>query len=307
MTTDTTHAAKATYDSTPLHAVDFGTGAALAIHGPDGPVSKKSLALPRVAGGKTPRDEFRLILEALLLLGDVVVESPTVGSSGCEPDDVREIVSRSDHRLYTLSARCVKNYRMDFGLTNPKSFVKYETVSESTQEEAHVLDAEILYLIATNNRERLRLWRDADPCERIHTSVRPMDKRGYRDARSDEFMALLPPFASLPGELQAVLAGQKGDYSRSMAMPFAMALTEPVIDDGPPEKARRRYEKLLGLYDHGYPSFYRRATVVWMQRNAKAAAGVTKMADVPPPVRKAAWKTTQRQIRMLFHLARASA
>jgi hypothetical protein len=299
---DTQYAAKATANS--IYAVDFGTGAALAIHGPDGPISKKSLALPRVVGGKTPRDEFRLILEALLALGDVVVESPTVGSSGCEPDDVREIVASSPNRLYTLSARVVKNYRMDFDVPNPKSYPKYETVSEATQEEAHVLDAEILYMVATDHRERLRLWHEADPCERIHRSVRPMDKRGYRDERSEQFMSVLPPFETLPDELKAVLGGKKAEYSRSAAMPFAMSLTEPIIDDGPPEKARRRYEKLIGLYDHGYPSFYRRATINWMQTVAKQMAGVTRMQEVPADVRKAAWKTTQRQIRMLFHLSR---
>ena len=68
--------------SNKVYAIDFGTGNALQIWGPDGPISKSSLALPRVPGGKRPCDEFILILGLLLKDGDVVVESPTPGSGG---------------------------------------------------------------------------------------------------------------------------------------------------------------------------------------------------------------------------------
>ena len=63
--------------------------------------------------------------------------------------------------------------------------------------------------------------------------------------------------------------------------------------------------KILGSYDHGYPSFYRRMTNVWMQENAKTMAGVTRFEDVSKPTRKRAWKITQRQLRHLFHLCEA--
>ena len=293
-------------------AIDFGTGAALAIFGPDGPISKSSLQLPRVPGGKTPRDEFRLILSALLERDDVVVESPTIGSSGCEPDDVAEIVTASPHRLFTLSARAVKNHRMDHKIPNPKSYVKYETVSDSTQEEAHILDAEILYRIATTQPLRLRNWHLAEPCNRIHTSVRPMDKRGYRDERSENLMSRLPDFGTLPRELQLTLGVVKGktrDYSRSLIMPFAQALTEPFLEEGPPEERRKRFEKILGIYDHGYPSHYRRMANSWMQKIAADLLGLERYsrALVSPKQRKRALKISQRQIRMLFHLCETKA
>jgi hypothetical protein len=90
-------------------------------------------------------------------------------------------------------------------------------------------------------------------------------------------------------------------------MPFAKAMTEPYIDEGPPEKARRRFEKLIGLYGDGYPSFYRRATVQWMQKVAAIDLGLVRWnrALVSREQRKAAWKKATRQIRMLFYLARA--
>lgn len=289
-----------------IHAVDFGTGAALAIHGPDGPVKKSTLQLPRVTGGKTPRDEFRLLLMALIEKGDVVVESPTVGSSGAEVDDVEAIVNASDHALYTISARAVKNYRMDHDLPNPKSYAKFvpgPANTDSTQEEAHVLDAEILYRIATQEPYRLRTWHRALQIERVHTSVRPMDKRGYRDERAQAFLALLPPFPSLPAELQASPVCLGDDYRPTIAVPFAMALTEPFIEDGPPEERRKRFQKVVGSYEHGYPSFYRRMYITWMQENARRLADVTRMSEVPVEVRKAAMRMTQKQMRHLFHLA----
>lgn len=289
-------------------SVDFGTGQALVVWGPNGRIEKRSLHLPKVKGGKTPRDEFRLLLKALLEIDDVVVESPTVGSSGCEVADVEEIISNAPNKLYTLSARVVKNYRKDYNIPTPKSYVKYETLSESTQIEAHILDAEILYNVAVEHPERLRVWHQAEPCERLHKSVRPHDKRGYRDKESDDYMANLPPFDSLPDELKAVLGisvkkNAPMVYSRAMAMPFAVAMEEPYVHNGPPEKARKRFEKVIGLYDHGYPSFYRRSTINWMQKVAKDACGVSRFEDVSKEERKKAWKVTQRQIRMLFHLA----
>jgi hypothetical protein len=300
----------AAQQSTPIYAVDFGTGDAMQIWGSDGLVPKRSLALPRVPGGKTPRDEFNLLLEALLARGDVVVESPTVGASGAEIQDVLDIVGRSNNVLWTVSARAVKNYRRDHNLPWHKG-ARYAkdgstpppaTLLLHEQRIVHVEDAEIIYRLATETPHRLRRWHVAEPANRVFTSVRPSDKRGYRDAASDSFMSLLPPFDSLPEDIRDVL-GVKGTYSRSMIMPFAMALREPFLDNGPPEERRKRFMKILGSYDHGYPSFYRRMTVSWMQENAKLLADVPRMEMVPQEIRKQAWKITQRQIRHLFHLA----
>src|SRR4051794_8845741 len=290
-----------------IAAIDFGTGDALAIHGPDGPIIKRELALPRVAGGKTPSHEFPMALEALLDRGyDVVVESPTIGSSGAESRDVQAILrSYPGRSLYTISARAVKNYRMDFDLPNPKSYAKYETISEETQVEAHKLDAEIIWMIATSTPERLRVWHVAEPAPRIHRSVRPMDKRGYRDERAEAFIALLPAPGLLPQELREVLLDPKGNYARSLVMPFAMALTEPFWREAPEDEQRRKFLKILGAYDHGYPSFYRRMTVVWMQMIAKRLAGVTRIQEVPRDTRKQAQRITQRQLRCFFHLSKS--
>lgn len=317
---DTNHTAKVTEDST-IYGIDFGTGGALAIHGPAGAVSKRALRIPRKRpgeGARTPAEEFPAVLRALFAgsdevpAGDVVVESATLGSSGCEPADVLAVLAAVPGRaLYTISTRAVKNYRADHALGWKKG-ARYAkdggpvpaVMTLEAQEEVHGEDAEIIYKIATETPARLYLWTGpSEACEREHTSVRPMDKRGYRDERAEAFMALLPPFESLPDELKGRLGDLKGHaYARSIVMPFAMASTEPHVDAGPLPERRRRYEKVIGLYDRGYPSFYRRATIVWMQMNAKELADVTKIEEVPVAVRKEAWKLTQRQIRLFFHL-----
>lgn len=302
-----------------IYGVDFGTGNALAIFGSGGLVSKRSLKLPRVSGGRTPAMEFVMIAEALMTgnddvpAGDIVVESATIGASGCEIGDVLDLLERvPDKTLYTISNRAVKNYRADNKLEWHKGarYVKDggpapRPMTIHEQAAVHVEDAEIIYRIATETPYRLYRWTGpSDPAGRIHTSVRPMDKRLYRDERAEKFMSLLPPYPLLPTDLKEVLGNGK-DYSRSMVMPFAMASTEPTIDDGPGDERRRRYEKIIGLYDRGYPSFYRRATITWMHTNAKLLADTTRIEDVSPEIRKEAWRRTQRQVRQFFHLTMA--
>ena len=308
-----------------IYGVDFGTGSACAIHGAPGSVSKRALALPRVSGGRTKAMEFPMVLEALMTgnaavpAGDVVVESATIGASGCEPSDVMELLKRVPERsLFTLSCRAVKNHRKDHDLEWAKG-ARYAkdgttpppvTMALEEQDTVHIEDARIIYMIATEHPERLYKWTQPSyELRRLHTSVRPMDKRDYRDERAERYMAMLPAFDSLPADLREVFGIHNGSgahrqlvYSRAMVMPFAMATEEPHLEDGPPEERRGRFEKVIGMYDRGYPSFYRRAVVEWMQDNAKRLAGVTKMEEVPPPVRKEAWKLTQRQIRQFYHL-----
>lgn len=305
-----------------IYGIDFGTGAALAIHGPNGPVSKRDLHLPRVPGGRTPAMEFPMVLEALMTghstlpAGDAVVESPTIGSSGCEPSAIIELLARHPGRkLFTISAHAVKNHRKDYGLGWEKGarYVKDgdpapQLLVIDEQDSVHGREAEIIYTIATTTPHRLHHWtKPSVGPQRIHKSVRPMDKHLYRDERSERYMAMLPPFASLPPELQEVLGnsntpGKSTDYSRSMAMPFAMATEEPFIDDGPRPERRSRYEKLIGLYDRGYPSFYRKACDVWLEVVSKQMTGKSKRADITREERKAAQRVVQRQIRLFFWL-----
>lgn len=299
-----------------LYAIDFGAGDALAIHGPTGEVKKKDLAIPRQKGGKTTAQEFILVAEALMrgagdiAAGDVVVESATIGASGCETNDVIALLARMPGKhLYTISCRAVKNYRKDHELEWRKG-ARYAkdgapppvTLTLEEQAEVHRQDAAIIYEIATRYQGRLYDWRGPSASiERENTSVRPMDKRGYRDDRAEELMTKLPPYNSLPPELREVVGNGRA-YCRAVVMPFVLSADEPYVDDGPREERRKRWQKVIGLYDRGYPSFYRRATITFMQRVAKRLAGVSRMEEVDQPTRKEAWKITQRQLRQFFYL-----
>lgn len=288
-------------DTTLLCAVDFGTGSKLCIHGPCGPIDKGSLDIPKVYGGKTPRDEFIGVMTALMKRYDVVVESPTIGASGAEVEDVRTIVAGSVRKLYTIQARAVKNYRKDHGMAMPSRNKDDEKDrDESWDAEA----ARILYTIATTQPMRLRLWKESYKLVRKYSSVRPMDKRGYRCHESERLMKNLPPFRYLPMRLRGTAIELNGDYCRPIAIPFAQAMEEPYWREDGSGSQRDRFMKVLGLYDHGFGCHYRRMTVEWMQEEAKILAGVTKMEEVSREVRKQAQKNTTSQIRFLFHLAK---
>lgn len=276
-------------DSITIFAIDFGTSEKLAIHGDGVSMTLSSLKL---APSVKPGDDFPRVLAALSKLGKrvwVVFESSTVGSSGAERADVEMVLADCPNlSLWVISGRAVKNY--------------YKEHRTKDEDKTDSLAASVIYWIATNQPKRLKRWGQSSPVERIHTSVRPMDKRGYADERAEEFMSLLPPFDRLPRHLRELL-GKDGDYCRSMVMPFAMALTEPYYVDGPKEGRRRRFEKIIGSYDHGYPSFYRRMFIDWMQDNAKRIASVRKIEDVSRDQRKRALQMTQRWIRQLLYLA----
>lgn len=282
-----------------ITAIDFGTGDALAAFDGERSYKKKDLNLPRVRGGASDAGDFIRMVEWFFTSGsDVVVESPTMGSSGAEPLLVRELCEKFPERtLWTLTARVVKNYRMDNGIVSPKSYAKYEAPAvPEDQPTAHVLDAEILYTVATETPQRMRKWSiNENRLTRTHTSVRPHDKRNYVGEVPDYYMSMAPSYEDLPVDLKTLLGDGK-KYSRAKVMPFVMALNEEGAD------TRAGYEKILGLYDHGYPSFYRRATIVLMQTNAKRMAGTTKNHEVPKHIRKQAWKMTRRQIRHFYHL-----
>ncbi len=294
-------------------AVDFGANDALALHSHDGPMTPPKR--PRIAGGASKSDKFIGALPLLLAQDDVVIESATVGSSGVEVEDVAEIVAGSPHHMYVISGRAVKNYRADNAPRwRPDNALQWRKgaryvkdggpaprdIEIDEQTTVHAEDAEIIYRIAIEFPERLRLWRAPDDqLQRTHTSVRPHDKRNYRGPVPDMYIDRFPPFEQLPIHLQKVLGtgtARKRDYSRAKAMPFAMAMDEVGAD------TRSGYEKIIGLYEHGYPSFYRRATIVLMQNVAKELASVTRIEEVPPAVRKMAWKVTRKYIREIYHL-----
>jgi hypothetical protein len=300
-----TQSAQTTKPKDLMIAVDFGAGSALAIYGDDG--VERAPKLPRVPGGASTSDKFIRMLPILLDRDDVVVESPTIGSSGVEPSDVSGIVANAGHRLYVLSARATKNYKKDNGITWDKG-ARYSKdgdpldIELHEQPNVHESDAQILHAIATESPARLKLWRPMDSSlKRLHTSVRPHDKRNYRGDIPDRYMNRWPPFGQLPDHLQQLFGNNygtpKAEYSRALAMPLAMAMEESGSD------TRDGFEKIIGLYDHGYPSFYRRKTTSdLMHKLAKDRFGLDRIEELSREQRKEAQKLTRRYIREVWHI-----
>jgi len=272
-------------------AMDFGAENKLCLDDGRGaaPVPHKLPRYKKDFKGLLPHEKFALDLEILLQDDDVVCESATIGSSGAEVGLIRVIVESAPHRLYTLSGRVVKNWCKTRKLDR----------TEISDHDA----AAILHRVAVTNPDALQVWRyrdDSEKLHRVHTSVRPYDKRKYTGPEVDAFMARLPEYEDLP-PLGQFIWGDGKDYSRSRALPFAMAFDE----EG--SESREGYERIIGLYGHGYPSFYRRATIVVMQRVAEDLAGVSHIDQVTPRQFKEAWKITRREIRRLYHMAKGTA
>jgi hypothetical protein len=261
--------------------VDFGV--TLKAYGPDGVVDIPKLKPRRPA--RTEAEKFADRLALLLEQDDVCVESATVGSSGAEPQLIEQIVNDSFHNLYVISGRAMKNYVKGLGLDAPGS--------------NNQLAAQYQHELITKNPAALKLWKPAtSKLTRIHRSARPYDKRDYQGPQCDQWMGHLCPYENLSSEAQAVF-GAKGEYSRAKVINFGQAFEE----EG--SSSRSGYEKIIGLYAHGYPSRYRRATVDIMQSIAKNATGKAHFADVTDEERKDSWKVTRRIIRELHAKSKA--
>jgi hypothetical protein len=275
------------------HALDYGANSKLAVHGPSGPVK-----LPRITAidgyyrGMNSAEQFALKLAYLLSLGDVVTEAATIGASGAEVSLIRKAVASAPHRLFTLSGRAVKNHAKDNGLTDL-------TDADS---------ARIQYEIATSTPDALMPWTDVRP-RRVfkYRSVRPFDKRDYKDPFVYEMLATLPDISLLPDEFQQLLGNSKvaewNGYNAPDALPLAMSLTE----DGA-ESSRYWTDTILGFWHNGKPSFYRRKVGSdLVQDLAKLQTGKTLVADITRDERKAAQKSLKHYLKVMHYFWRQEA
>jgi hypothetical protein len=219
-------------------AIDFGAGSKLVVFPAEAHPGRITRGDPR--WGKCAADKFSALVGMLLEQDDVVVESATVGSSGAIPEDIRDVVGSARHVLYTLPNKAVMNWT-----NRPATGDRARTDEES---------ARALHEIATTNPAALKVWRYVAPEDKLvreHRSVRPSDKRGWDDDRARSAFAALPPYGSLPEDARDLL-GDGSDYNRdAVSMALGLALTEPSVT------SRESFERVLGLYGHGYPSFYR--------------------------------------------------
>lgn len=277
-----------------MYAVDEGANEKFVVWSEHGEVTN----LPKGTRGLNPAQKKAQVIAYLLNMDDVVIESPSIGASGIEPLHIADVVKNSNHKLYVISARAVKNAAKDDGLSN----------ADLTDKDS----ARYIYEIAEERKGNLRKWVfSEEKFHRINTSVRPYDKRDYKDPKVDEYLSLLVPFNNLPENLRLLFGNRlKKNYAPSRMLPFAMAFDETG------STSRVGYEKIIGLYSDGYPSFYRHATIVLMQRVAKdefvkrygftgnGKNGKPVNSDITPIFRKEAWKITRKAIRTLYAMSK---
>lgn len=262
-------------------AIDFGEQDKLVLWGKEGLVET-----PKQKGGSSRGVAGRMafVLETILQISPVTIESASIGSCGLEAEVTRDIVDRSPYPLYLLSGRAVKNLH-----------------GKQAEDQ---LAASTIHEISITQPDRLKLWKYVPRDEKLHrkhTSVRPYDKRGYKGKQVDEWMSVLPSAEELPEALKALFVKKlikSQRYEVARTLPFAMAMDEPSVVD------RQSFERVIGLGEHGFPSFYRRATVALMQRVAKAQTGKKLNAEITPADRKAAWKEVRRNLRHLYAVMR---
>lgn len=260
-------------------AIDFGEGNKLRLRNANGMMEPP--AKPRGASGA---EYFPFVVNWCLDQDDTVVESATIGSSGAEPDAFLRLMAQphGGHILFVLPTRAVKN-----------------SLGRTPESDDEAVDT--IYDLATSGVTHLRVYRAAEKFVRLYKSVRPWDKRNYKGSLVDDMMSRLVSPDLLSEDARRLFAVLKSpvrnphwEYVRAATLPLAMALTESIAD------TRDGYEKVIGLYAHGYPSFYRRATVTLMQKRAKEIAGVTTNKETTPEQRKEAWRQVRRAIRELY-------
>ena len=189
-----------------------------------------------------------------------------IGSSGLEIEEILKAAQQSPHSIFTVSARAVKNRAKDLGVK----------ITDASGVKDHSLTLPLIREIYERG--------GSVPCKaggpsftRLFKSVRPRDKRNYEAQEAREALAVLP----------------SNSLSPKNAMPFGMAIIEWSLIGG---TRRESFEKILGGYEHGYPSFYRRACNELM----KAMLGLKRPSEATPAQRKEAWKKASTEWRRLF-------
>jgi hypothetical protein len=249
-------------------AIDGGTSSAILPTFP----TKFKLDYPkeRAPKGLNKSERFGWEIERLLALDNVVLESAMIGSSGIEPTILQKVRAESAHELYVVSGRCLKNRAKDLG--------EQSTVGKNKD---HNETSKMLWEIAQEPERAIPAKILEPKYTRLFTTIRPSDARNYQDQKAQEALAVLPTNTHTPKPM----------------MPIGMAIIEWTLAGG---TRRETFEKLIGLYEHGYKSFYRRATVDLMQQYAKSETGKTRIEDVSKEERNRAWRASSREIRRLF-------
>lgn len=199
----------------------------------------KPSRLPPLKGGRKSADKnIRQLRQALEEADVVVTESSTIGTTGLIPEMVRDLPRELTQKLWVVSPRAIKNYRIQLkanGCTPPAG----------SKRKLHLWEASVHAEQPESRRKRWRYIAPEAKLSRRFRSVRPMDKWDYTTKRAKGLLALSEGYVPKCAPVK---------LSDNLRVVFATALFEKAGN-----RWRTGYERIVGLYDHGFPSYYRNA------------------------------------------------
>jgi hypothetical protein len=170
----------------------------------------------------------------------------------------------------------------------PRSTASIRNRSEKKIVNTDKNDVMVIWKIANEGKKHLAAPRKAAPrVATLHDRIqfyRRTDKLRFPNKKISEIPEIAEiqqklPYSSLSPEHKRFLGNGK-NYDKIIMIPYEAAKTAT---------SRKEYEKLLGLYEHGYPSYFRSTICrrIWDSKNQK--------------LKGYSWTEYRKCLRMCYH------
>lgn len=183
------------------------------------------------------------------------VESPFESYDNQRYNDTLRLANELGTKIFTISPRKTDRLRRDKGL-----------------DKSDEVDATLIWEIAHSGYHlKIPQPRDIRRVSRLAKANNDRRAFGYTNANPSwaEAKQYLPPFESLEPWLQDIL-GNNGKYAEGFVTPIIQAALQNLDDGG----NRDDFDKMLGTYAHGYPSYQRAA--IYNKANGRVATLVRR-------------------------------
>lgn len=207
--------------------------------------------------------------------------------------------------LLTVPSRYTgREIKLTYMPENPdKTIHRSRSGSREWKEIADYVSAVVIFEMATKTRMHLKrpaLYPEhkESEWERFNEIRRGLGGLKKTDPWVVETMDVLPPFSEVPTEFQNAL-GNASSYALGFMLPMIIASKE--------SSSRKDFERRLGNYAHGYPSFCRATYMRRFTTLAKREQGVRKNEDVDwKTARKSIFPRLRGAVRWVYHMSKSS-
>ena len=176
-------------------------------------------------------------------------------------------VEAEGHTLLTTPNRKTAKHRNELGLdkTDANDAITIRDIALNTA----------IHL----KRPNVRTDEWAERSQAANKELRILRQSGQKDGVAEAIIPSLPDPKALPEDIRVALVGSNGKYSKTIVAAVAVAAKHT--------NSRREFERLVGLYVHGYPSQFRSDLHYHGFRHANK--------------RGATWRSFRKAIRWLYH------